>query len=326
MVNRKTEGRDAALRRPLDDDRTAQRAVPTKLSILWACALRSACIVLIAPMLGKTCGAEQYDFSSPTSAFRSLGSAIKNNHPESVYKGVVLGNPPMSYAVFLEKIWDSQNAEYPGFDILSKAARSSGSAATFFATGEILAEKTGWGEENGMRHQVLVVRWKQSRVMREENLFLLPGEKMWRWCPDPNGSNYPIYDATTAKHVYLALVQSLRLRLVEQLCEFFATSVRGGLSVKECVRILAGRLSQLPEKAQRSKWTNPAFRGSGEQEIEEEMLPRDGSSRVLCRVWRVSVKDRKRIDHELFIKEGNEWKWLPKPESFWNPTKAEPKR
>lgn len=69
------------------------------------------------------------------------------------------------------------------------------------------------------------------------------------------------------------------------------------------------------------KWKRPDF-SYREDDLEEEMLqPENGKQK--CKVWRLDDKG-KRTTFELFVKEGDEWKWIPDPKYIWYPAKPEP--
>jgi hypothetical protein len=45
---------------------------------------------------------------------------------------------------------------------------------------------------------------------------------------------------------------------------------------------------------------------------------RDEQKGEICRVWKLDYR-KQRVGSEMFIKESNEWKWLPDDRAFWNP-------
>ena len=86
----------------------------------------------------------------------------------------------------------------------------------------------------------------------------------------------------------------------------------------------------MKKREREETWNTPELSGLRDA-IEEEMTPPSATLEpTKCKVWDLTDarkrEDRKRVDFETFVKEGNEWKWLPKPKYFWYPTKTEPKR
>ena len=294
-------------------------------------ALKSICVILVALAIHEASGAEQYDFSSPTSTFRSLGLAIKNNDPKAFLNMFVsLGQAP--YDLLLKEYWEGTGGHMPRFGLNSEtlAGATPARVAQFFCEAVVLKESADQSEEvEGRLHHVLLVRWTDGKIIRKERFIRFPKETAWKWLPLFEHDR-KVYDFSTPANTYLALAQSLRYKLVREVVTTCATSVKGGLSDKEWQGILEERLSRMKKREREETWNTPELSGLRDA-IEEEMTPPSATLEpTKCKVWDLTDarkrEDRKRVDFETFVKEGNEWKWLPKPKYFWYPTKTEPKR
>lgn len=142
----------------------------------------------------------------------------------------------------------------------------------------------------------------------------------WRWYPafDPEALPVYAYDLSSPKAVFLSLAGASEHPGATQgdmdaIREAIATSLKRNDLVAEYEKTVAKRKPKVV-------WTRPDFSFS-EDRLEEEMLPpEDGKQK--CRVWRLDEKG-KRTTSELFVKEGDEWKWLPDRKCIWYPAKTE---
>ena len=273
---------------------------------------------------------EKYDFSTPTSTFRSVGLAIKNDDPKAFYKIVASGHGrELTYEQFLDAAWKGPKSKYPPYLIYSPTVQASKQPASYFLQAEVASERTGEEDTPSMSDTVLVLRWKQPGIYRKEEFYRCAGEQVWHWrAANMYTRDYPIYEPSTPSNAYLALNTALQLGILSEVCNDYATSVRGGLSAKEWERVLNDRLSKFPRLQQEMAWEE-LMMASSEDELEVEMLPPEaGRDVVKANVWRMDrplgVKTGgTRRSGETFVQEGKEWKWLPKPNCFWYPTKIE---
>ena len=179
-----------------------------------------------------------------------------------------------------------------------------------------------------MAQRVLIVKWKQGGIYRKEEFARPSGVNTWLWVPDIYSHDYKTHDLFTPGGAYLTVSVALRLKLLSELCEAYSISVMGGLSAKELERILKNRLSRLPKADQETAFESMCMTGS-EDRLDVEMLPPEaGRDVVKANVWRtdrpLGVKTGgTRVSFETFVLEGKEWKWLPKSNCFWYPTKVE---
>lgn len=276
-------------------------------------------------------GADQYDQTSPTTTFRSLGKAIQNNDPKA-YCSMIAGTAEIPYDVFVKEIWEGKGGHMPRYGVNSEALANAAPSrvAQFFCDAEILKESIDASEEaEGRLYQVLHLRWSDGKIIRKERFVRVAKQTAWKWMPDAYEHDRPVYDLSSPTTAYLAVGQALRYRLVSELVRTYAISVKGRLSHKEVERLLHDRLSKLSSKERTRTWSVPVLSGLREF-IEEEMIPAPaGLEATKCKVWELrdarKGEDRRRVECETFIKEGSEWKWLPKTEYFWCPSKVERK-
>jgi len=240
----------------------------------------------------------------------------------------------MSYDLFLEMIWEGNKPEWARYSMFSHFISPSNSAK-FFREADVVKESVGKYDKSKSKrsdrlHRELLVKWAEMGILRKLSFYLFPGEKDWMWVASPYDSDDPIYDTLSPSSAYLGARQAFRFGLVDEICKCLASSARGGLSVENCVAVLKDRLSKLSEDSQEDIWHQPKFYAVAKEYIEEELLnPDEHGGMAICRVWHLENEragtPMKRQQFELFVKEGDEWKWLPDPKSFWNPTKSETK-
>lgn len=267
--------------------------------------------------------ANQYDFSSPEATFRSCGLAITNNDPQTYYKAIVTNRRNPAYdEQFLQEIWNGKDPEgrrHYGMGLCSPTVQRTGKVAEYFLQSEFLKKvedrKAPVGE---MR--VYLVKWKAAKLIRREFFIRFDKDGYWRWAINLDSQDIPYLDSyKTPTDAFCTIEQAQFLRLETEVCRGLASVARGEMGVEKCDQTLRERLSKLSKTAADDVWINSALTAC-EGCLEEEMFTeKDGSQR--CRVWETE-KDtgskRVRRRYELFIKEGNEWKWLPDSKSFWN--------
>ena len=293
-----------------------------------ACAVRSAIIVAVILIAAAVQAGEKYDLSTPTATFRSVGLAIKNDDPKTLYK-IIFARTALPYDWFVDTVWKGSNPEVPRFLSYSAALQASKTPSDYFLQSEVLTERVGEAEKAAVSDRVLIVRWKEGGIHRKEEFVRLANETTWHWITaNPFSHDHRSHDLSTPKNAYLAVSLALRLGVVSEVCNAYSTTVCGGLGVKELERILNDRLSALSKNGRIQAWEQLRMAGS-EDELEIEMLPPGaGRGSVKAKVWRVGSPlgakvGGPKLSFETFIQEGNEWKWLPKPNCFWYPTKAE---
>lgn len=142
----------------------------------------------------------------------------------------------------------------------------------------------------------------------------------WRWYPAFDPEALPVYafDLSSPKAVFLSLAGASKHPSaiqsdIDAFYEAIATSLkRSDLVAKYEMRVARRK----PEVA----WIRPNF-FYNEDHLQEEMLPQKDDKQK-CRVWRLDEKGE-RTTFELFVKEGDEWKWLPDPKCIWHPAQTE---
>jgi len=144
----------------------------------------------------------------------------------------------------------------------------------------------------------------------------------WKWLPpiDPDAPTAPAYsyDITTPTKAFATLKRAQDpgydgMPDLHGIHYALENSLKSSLPALKYREVIGGRKGK-------AKWTRPDF-SYGADRLEEEMPPlEDGKQK--CRVWRLDEKG-KRTTFELFVKEGDEWKWLPDPKCIWYPAKTE---
>jgi hypothetical protein len=239
------------------------------------------------------------------------------------YKIVEFGKSRIPYGRFLELLW-AEDCAWPRYGVCKGAIPPTKRAAEFFLEAEVVREKSVKLAKGDTEETILLLRWNKGRIFRSEEFHREKGEQSWRWFPDPYNSDRPIQDLSTPRNAYLFVEQCTNLRVLDDLCVAYATEVKGGLADKEWIRILNDRLSRLRPDEIQGAWDQPQMT-SLRKNIEEEMQPvQAGSTREKCKVWRLRHGTRERLFFETFVKERDQWKWLPKPDYwFLYPSKIE---
>jgi hypothetical protein len=125
------------------------------------------------------------------------------------------------------------------------------------------------------------------------------------WTGKPTGYSSPT-------NAFLSVAQAQSIRDLLTIHRSMARGVLRGLAFEKYREVVGEK---------RKKGVAFPYTGSGQVHLEEEVLPpEDGKQK--CRVWRLDEKG-KRTTFELFVKEGDEWKWLPDPKCIWYPAKTE---
>jgi len=292
--------------------------------------LSNACLILAAASTQAAVEVTRYDFTKPTSTLRSLGLAIKNDDPKT-FAQLIYSENRAAVDEFVKEAWgkptDVWGLKTGGAIRVFLMSPRLGTAprervVQYFLDSEVIQEKSILDQKVGNELAYLTVRVPHEKIIRKETFIRKIGGEMWQWVFE-GSKEEALYDRQTPLHAYRAVGQTLRYHLLDELCSSLATSVCGGLSVKECERLLRERLANMPESQRHHIWEDPYFETAREN-LEEEMLAVDQlSSWKRCKVWNLGGIPKQRHDGELFIQEGDEWKWLPRPDSFWYPTKIE---
>ncbi|MBI5394281.1 MAG: hypothetical protein HZA91_03195 [Verrucomicrobia bacterium] len=281
--------------------------------------IRGRTLSLLLPAVLFTACADLHrcDQSTPLSTFRSAGLAIKNDDPKMFYRCIEWTHWFFGYRQFLEFLW-VEDCAWPRYGVCNGEIPSDKRAAEFFLQADAVWERIGILEKRGrVEHRILLFRWNQGKIFREAEFVREKGGRSWRLMPDPYASEYAFCDLSTPSNAYLFVEQSTSLKVLDDLCAAYATSVKGGLSDKEWVRILSDRLSRLQPERIQGAWEQPQMT-SAREDLDVEMQPvQAGGSELKCTVWRLRYDTRKRLFPETFVKEGDQWKWLPKPEYFF---------
>lgn len=142
-------------------------------------------------------------------------------------------------------------------------------------------------------------------------------EDQWKWLSMASGFNMKEYDFSTPTKAYRSIggaMFSSNLRRQSDILAIYgaiASHLKEGVTFEEYQTLIKRR--------RKSKFQQfpPYFH---QDKLEEEMLPTEiGEDKA--KVWSVTREGR-RASFELFIKEGSEWKWLPRSEYIWYPSKV----
>jgi hypothetical protein len=195
------------------------------------------------------------------------------------------------------------------------AVQESGRISNYFQEAKFLREEVSRKVDGGAL-RVFLLKWPTGKVVRKESFVYFEKDGFWRWVLDPYLSqDTPCLDSyATPTDAFRAIGQAQFLRLETEVCRGLAMVARGGMDLNKCAEVFRSRmtksLSPLEVNSMLTACTDC---------LEEEMFTeKDGSRR--CRVWETekdATGKRVRRHSELFIKEDNEWKWLPDPKSIW---------
>lgn len=288
--------------------------------------LMISCLSILSA-LQWSCPAEEgpYDFSSPEAAFRSCGLAIKNNDPEAYYNAIYIGEP-LTYERFLNLVWEPRNDQGQRIYFLgSPVVWKSGHVADYFLGAEFLKEVEARRLERG-EVRSWFVKWSAGKLIRKEGFVRFAPEGDWRWSPNLYSQDINYRDSfATPSDAFRTVGQAQFLRLEVEVCRGLASAVRGGPTVDQCAQTMRERLAKLSKTEVDDVWINPALTACVDCLEEEYFTEKDG--RQMCRVWelrRDAHGKSTRHRYQLFVKEEEEWRWLPDSKSFWYMGKPQP--
>ncbi len=109
----------------------------------------------------------------------------------------------------------------------------------------------------------------------------------------------------------------MKLRAPEFLYQHIASSVLGQIDAANAAKAFRNRLRKLPGGKAESVWDTWES-NLNKDELEEELL-RGEDRELKARVWHIDPETKKRINAEVFVKDGEEWKWVPDKGSIWHP-------
>lgn len=236
-------------------------------------------------------------------AFHKLQSAMKKKDPGAMYD-ILPKNAPIPREQYIARFqkMDQRLWEIDIFKIISD--------------GEIIRVeplKVSPGSEFAGYCKVWL-KWEAGKRLGSE--LFVKEDNEWKWAPrsgDEPRITHPFYDKQTPIQAFLSLKQAMDLK--DNLA--FYNALADNLRIQVSFEDYEGFINK---KRKEHAGEVPSF-SYNVDDLEEEMLEAK-DKKPHSKVWKLkkeNKKDSRRIGFELFIKEGEEWKWIPKKEYIWYP-------
>lgn len=178
----------------------------------------------------------------------------------------------------------------------------------------LIGTEEGEGLSFGCPRAWIWVKWPEGKIRGCLNFIKQDAE--WRLFIPVFG--FIEYDLSTPKRAFLSILgaqspahEDVTVSDVQGMYEVLASDLKDVITSDEYKKLVKMRKKQ-------RRWILPDFSYDTDH-LEEEMLEPE-NEKAHCKVWKLD-KQGKHVGFEIFIKEGEEWKWIPDPKYIWFPTK-----
>lgn len=250
------------------------------------------------------------DLSTPERAFGSLQNALCAADVSAIQHILadIPGEKDNNYSMALGIINELKKKEKDSYLLL-------------LCRGTVLRVEKMDGLSWGCPRSTVWIRWVESKIMGAVGFVEQEGN--WRWFPMLYHAAYEDYDLSTPTAAFLSLRRarhSGNSAMYTPIGDTFgiynciASDLKGAMSFEDYDKLVKGRRVG-------NGWISPSLSYDTDH-LEEEMLePERKTGRSQCKIWKLDKKG-KRVGFDLFVKEGEDWKWLPDPKYIWFPAKV----
>jgi hypothetical protein len=241
-----------------------------------------------------------YELSTPKAAFESLLKIVKARDVRGYYEILYKTEGMVTFEELAQRAKTGGDRSWKSLIFITQAL--------FLGVERIAPAERGAPE--------LARVWWRSGSTKQRG-YLLFGLQEGKWKLSPNDEStetkWPDYDFSSPIAAFQSLQRAMRFDEWDTLgiYDALASDLKKGVSFEAYDR-------QVKEMLKRKQGEHPELRYEPDRLHVQELPVENGKSK--CKIWKLS-KEKKQESFEVFVKEGNEWKWIPDPKYVWYPKK-----